>query len=70
MATVNLRQQENFEKLIRRFKKSCDIDNIIQDVRNREFFEKDSTKKRKQKKSAIKRQSLLDKKSKIKQKLY
>ena len=39
MAKVQNRKNENFEKLLRRFKRACDDDKIIFEARKREFFE-------------------------------
>ena len=41
------RKGENIEKLIKRFKKRCMKDNLLQEIRERIFYEKPSVKKRK-----------------------
>ncbi len=64
MAKVQHRKNENFEKLLRRFKRACDDDKIIFEARKREFFENNSEKNRKKRKSAIK----INQKEKLKNK--
>ena len=57
MAKVSLKNNyEKFDQLLRRFKKECDNDKIVLESRSREFFEKPTTKRKKAKKSAIKRE--------------
>lgn len=70
MAKVQLKKNENFEKLLRRFKRLCENDKIIVGARQREYFETKSEKTRKQKKAAIKRQEKQNLKNQIKKKLY
>ena len=70
MAKVQHRKNENFEKLLRRFKRACDDDKIIFEARKREFFEKNSEKNRKKRKSAIKRNQKEQLKNQKKKKLY
>ena len=36
---------EPFDKLLRRFKKDCEKAGIVQEVRNREFYEKPASKR-------------------------
>jgi len=38
---------EPFDKMLRRFKKSCEKAGIVEEVRKREFFEKPAAKKHK-----------------------
>ena len=49
---------EPFDRMLRRFKKSCERAGIVQEVRQREFFEKPATK-RNQKNQDIKRRKKL-----------
>lgn len=44
MVTVNV-QDDNLEKAIRKFRKEVDKENIIQEYRDRQYYEKPSTKK-------------------------
>ena len=48
MAEVILRQDETLDKALKRYKKAVDKENINQEWRRREFFEKPSTIKHKQ----------------------
>lgn len=43
MASITLRENEPLEKALKRFKKSVDKENIVQEWKRREFFEKPST---------------------------
>jgi len=55
-------QHESFESLLRRFKKSVDKSGILQDLREKEYFETPSQRRKKAKAAAIKRwnKSLID----------
>jgi len=56
MASAKLRHdKESFESLMRRFKRNVDKDGIIQEVRNREFYEKPSVVRKRNKAAAKKR---------------
>lgn len=56
MASAQLRHpKESFESLLRRFKRAVDKDGIIQEVRNREFYEKPSAVRKRNKAAAKKR---------------
>lgn len=43
MVCVRAKKNENIESLIRRFKKVCEDNEILNDSRKKEFFEKPST---------------------------
>ncbi len=60
MPIVKVREGENFDSAMRRFKKQCEKAGILTEVRKREHYEKPSIKK---KKKAIAAQKRLDKKS-------
>ena len=57
------RMEEPFDRLLRRFKKDCDNAGIVQEVRDREFYEKPNVTKnqknqdlkRRKKQEAVKR---------------
>jgi len=53
------KQVEPFDRMLRRFKKACDRAGIVQEVRQREYFEKPSSK-RNEKNQSIKRRKKLD----------
>lgn len=56
MPSVKLKHdKENFESLLRRFKRACDDADIIRLVREREYYEKPTTKRKKAKAAAEKR---------------
>jgi len=56
MPKVKLRNdRERFDQLLRRFKKSVDNDGLLQDIREREAFEKPTTKRKRAKAAAKKR---------------
>lgn len=56
MANVNLKHKnEHFESLMRRFKKSVEKDNIIKEIKDREYYEKPSAVKKRKKAAARKR---------------
>ncbi len=61
---VRTRSGENFESLLRRFKKKVSKDGIIQEVRKRVAYEKPSVKKnRKRREAEQKRKQAEDKKN-------
>ena len=48
--------EESFESLFKRWKKAVEKSNIIQEYRNREFYEKPSIVRKRKKAAAVKRQ--------------
>jgi len=54
---VKVREGENFEHALRRFKQSCEKFGILSEIRRREFYEKPSVS-RKKKALAARRRSL------------
>ena len=55
LSTVRVGETENVESAIKRFKRKCQKDGIIGDLRKHEQYEKPSVKKKKKQKAAIKR---------------
>lgn len=55
MSTVRVGETENVESAIKRFKRKCQKDGIIGDIRKHEAYEKPSIKAKKKTKAAIKR---------------
>jgi len=56
-ATVKRKHEnESFESLMRRFKRSCEKADILSEVREREFFERPTTKRKRSKAAAKKRE--------------
>jgi small subunit ribosomal protein S21 len=54
MPTVRVKDNEPFDMALRRFKRACEKDNIMKDVKEKESYEK-PTAKRKRKKAAAKK---------------
>ena len=61
MSIVRVKENESFESALRRFKRQCEKEGILSEVRKREHYEKPSVKK---KKKALKRNKRI-KKNKI-----
>ncbi len=55
MPIIKVRDNEPFDAALRRFKRSCEKAGILADVRNREFYEKPTTVRKRAKASAAKR---------------
>lgn len=49
MIEVKIFKQDDFEKMLKRFKKLCDKDGFLKEIKDRRFFKKPSEKKRKEK---------------------
>ena len=47
MSVVKVRENEPFENALRKFKKQCDREGILSDVRQREYYDKPSVKRKK-----------------------
>ncbi len=47
MSLVKVRGNESFENALRKFKKQCEREGIISEVRKREHYDKPSVKKKK-----------------------
>jgi len=61
MIIVNVKENENLEKALRRFKKKYEKIGILKELRSRTSFIKPSVKKRMVKNRAIRRQELFAK---------
>ncbi len=55
MPQIKVRDNEPFDIALRRFKRSCEKAGILADVRGREFYEKPTQKRKRQKAAAVKR---------------
>ncbi|MCR5209909.1 MAG: 30S ribosomal protein S21 [Lachnospiraceae bacterium] len=55
MAKVEVKQGEDLESALRRFKRSCAKAGIQQEIRKREHYEKPSVKRKKKSEAARKR---------------
>lgn len=51
---VEVRENESIEEALRRFKRECERDNVMQEIKRREYYEPPSVK-RKRKMSELKR---------------
>lgn len=61
MIIVNVKENENLEKALRRFKKKYEKIGILRELRNRTAFIKPSVKRRMIKNRAIRRQEMIAK---------
>ncbi len=55
MPNVRVRSSESFERALRRFKKECEKEGILSEVRKRAHYEKPSVKKKRKTLAAKKR---------------
>lgn len=55
MPVIKVRENESFDVALRRFKRSCEKAGILAEVRSREFYEKPTTIRKREKASAAKR---------------
>ena len=56
MATVKVGETENIESALKRFKRKCQKDGIIGDIRKKEAYKKPSVKKKEKREAARKRE--------------
>ena len=61
LSTVKVGETENVESALKRFKRKCQKDGIIGDLRKHVEYEKPSVKKKKKQKAAIKRLKKINK---------
>ncbi|ARC53110.1 30S ribosomal protein S21 [Candidatus Riesia pediculischaeffi] len=55
MPIIKVKENEPFDLAFRRFKRSCEKAGILAEVRKREFYEKPTTVRKREKASSIKR---------------
>ena len=55
MAQVVVREGENLESALKRFKRSCARDGVMSELRKREHYEKPSVRRKKKSEAARKR---------------
>ena len=55
MPTIRVKESENVESAMRRFKRSCEKSGILTELRKREFYEKPTSKRKRMKAAAQKR---------------
>ena len=56
MPSVRVRENENFDAALRRFKRACEKAGILSELRRREFYEKPTQERKRKKAAAVKRQ--------------
>ena len=55
MAVIRVGENESLDSALKRFKRKCQKDNILGDMRKKEYYEKTSVKRKKKKEAARKR---------------
>ena len=55
MSVVKVGENESLESALKRFKRKCQKDNIMGDIRKKEFYEKPSIARKKKQEAARKR---------------
>ena len=55
MPTIRVREGENPEYALRRFKRSCEKAGILPELRRREFYEKPTAERKRKQAAAVKR---------------
>lgn len=55
MPSIRVKDNENFEVSLRRFKRLCEKASVLADLRRHEFYEKPTWKRKRKKASAVKR---------------
>lgn len=55
MSVVHVGENESLDSALKRFKRKCQKDNILGDMRKNEFYEKPSIKRKKKQEAARKR---------------
>lgn len=56
MPVVHVREEENFENALRRFKRKCEKAGILKELKKRQHFEKPSVKRKRKAVSARKKE--------------
>ncbi|MBS1237774.1 MAG: ribosomal protein S21p [Deltaproteobacteria bacterium] len=47
MPSIRVRESDSFENALRKFKKQCEREGVLSDIKKREHYEKPSVKKKK-----------------------
>ena len=55
MSVIKVGESESLESALKRFKRKCQRDNILGDLRKKEYYEKPSVKRKKKSEAARKR---------------
>jgi len=56
LPSVKVRENENFDAALRRFKRACEKAGILSELRRREYYEKPTQERKRKKAAAVKRQ--------------
>ena len=56
MAKIEIRREESIDKALRKFKSKIRKEGILEEMKRREFYEKPSQRRRREKAQAIKRE--------------
>ncbi len=56
MPSVRIKENENFDAALRRFKRACEKAGVLTEVRRREFYEKPTQERKRKRAAAVKRQ--------------
>ena len=59
MIKVKARGNESVEQMIRRFKKMCEKEGLVKDIKRNSYYEKPSERKRRRIRKSIKRVSIM-----------
>ena len=59
MIKVKARGNESVEVMIRRFKKICEKEGLVRDVKRKSYYEKPSERRRRRKRKSLKRISVM-----------
>ncbi|MGC9045136.1 MAG: 30S ribosomal protein S21 [Thermodesulfovibrio sp.] len=69
MPSVNVKEMDSFEAALKMFKKQCEREGILSEIKKREHYEKPSVKRKKKilaaKKKLAKKMKMLSKKFKV-----
>jgi small subunit ribosomal protein S21 len=60
LTQIKVRDQQSFEKALRRFKRECLREGVIADMRRKEFYEKPSIRRRRKANRARRRRQRLE----------
>ncbi|MCH5158279.1 MAG: 30S ribosomal protein S21 [Clostridiales bacterium] len=55
MSVIHVGENESLDSALKRFKRKCQKDNILGDMRKKEYYEKPSVKRKKKQEAARKR---------------
>lgn len=70
MPKVTLKEKEPFEVAMRRFKRTIEKSGLLNELREREFYEKPTTERKRKKEAAVKRTKRQKRSEQLPAKLY